>query len=102
MNEPKAINPMVSEAIDSLGGDSAVQKLAGLETSWAVAKWRKSLPAGRVLWLAEQTDWKYTPHQLGPELYPNQYDGVPPNKKRVAAAAAAERSLAHEQVSATS
>lgn len=70
-------NPLVAEAIDSLGGDSAVAKRAGLRTAWAVSKWRAKLPADRVLWLAEQTDWKYTPNQLAPHLYPNASDGLP-------------------------
>lgn len=70
------VNP-VAEALDNLGGDSAVARKAGLKTSWAVAKWRRNLPADRVLWLAEQTGWKYTPHMLAPKLYPNPTDGLP-------------------------
>ncbi|MDR5815824.1 Cro/CI family transcriptional regulator [Caballeronia sp. LZ033] len=67
----------VSEAIDLIGGDSAVARLVGIRP-WAVSKWRKALPPSRVIWLAEKTDWRKTPHQLCPALYPNPDDGVPP------------------------
>jgi hypothetical protein len=71
-------NPYVAAAIEHLLGDSAVAKLADLKTSWAVAKWRQKLPEKRVLWLAQQTGFKFTPHQLDPEMYPNPTDGLPP------------------------
>mgnify|MGYP003576103897 CR=1 FL=1 len=67
----------VAAAIDFLGGDTAVAHLAGLKTAWAVSKWRKRLPAERVLWLAQQTGWKWSPHTLAPKLYPNPTDGLP-------------------------
>ncbi|MFM0151418.1 Cro/CI family transcriptional regulator [Paraburkholderia sediminicola] len=66
----------VARAIDSLGGDSSVARLLNL-TAWAVSKWRRRLPERRVLWLAERTAWKFTPHQLSPELYPHPDDGLP-------------------------
>jgi hypothetical protein len=72
----------VADAIDSLGGDTAVAKLAGLKTSWAVAKWRVKLPAERTIWLAEQTGYKYTPHMLNPVMYPNATDGLPSSEPR--------------------
>ncbi|SRR5258708_936137 len=68
--------PAVAEAIKHLGGDSAVARLIGVKP-WAVSKWRKKLPPGRVLWLAEQTGWQWTPHQLAPTLYPHPSDGLP-------------------------
>ncbi|MGA3803723.1 Cro/CI family transcriptional regulator [Ralstonia nicotianae] len=68
----------VAEAIDLIGGDSAVARLLNL-TPWAVSKWRKNLPLNRVLWLAEQTGWRKTPHQLCPAMYPNPFDGLPPS-----------------------
>lgn len=71
-------NSRVGEAIDLLGGDSAVAKMLNVRP-WAISKWRKSLPPGRVLWLAEKTNWRFTPHQLAPSLYPNALDGIPPN-----------------------
>jgi hypothetical protein len=76
MTLPEDQNP-VAAAIDLLGGDSVVARLAGLKTSWSVSKWRKGLPADRVLWLSEQTGWQYTPHMLAGILYPNPTDGLP-------------------------
>ncbi|MBR8147049.1 transcriptional regulator [Burkholderia vietnamiensis] len=69
-------NPNVAEALDLLGGDSAVARLLNVRP-WAISKWRRSIPPGRVLWLAEQTGWRKTPHQLCPEIYPNERDGMP-------------------------
>jgi hypothetical protein len=83
MEQVQEANP-VAQAIDSLDGDTAVAKRAGLKTSWAVSKWRKNLPPDRVLWLAEQTGWKYTPHMLAPNLYPNPTDGLPKSKRKSA------------------
>jgi len=77
--ETTSVKTVAAEAIESLGGDTAVAKLAGLKTSWAVAKWRSKLPAERTLWLAEQTGFKFTPHQLNSEMYPNPTDGLPVN-----------------------
>lgn len=79
MEQNQVKNPLVGEAIDSLNGDSAVARRLGL-TAWAVAKWRLSLPEKRVLWLAAQTEFKYTPHQLDPVMYPNPTDGLPVNQ----------------------
>jgi hypothetical protein len=76
--EKSTTNLYVAAAIDYLLGDSAVAKLAGLKTTWAVAKWRQKLPERRALWLAKQTGFKFTPHQLDPEMYPNPTDGLPP------------------------
>lgn len=80
MNEIQTGNP-VADAIDFLGGDTAVAARAGLKTSWAVSKWRKKLPPDRVRWLAEQTGWKWTPHMLDPKLYPNAADAMPKSRR---------------------
>lgn len=69
-------SPAVTEAIRFLKGDSAVARMAGV-TVYAVGKWRRKLPAHRVLWLAAKTDWQFTPHQLCPQLYPNPADALP-------------------------
>ena len=67
-----------ARAIESLGGASAVARLRGV-TPWAVSKWsRAGVPAEQARWLAEQTGWRFTPHQLRPDLYPNAADGLPP------------------------
>lgn len=77
----------VAAAIAHLGGASAVAKARGLKTAWAAAKWIKNgLPAEHVLWIAEQTSWEFTPHQLAPDLYPHPEDGLPAERRASAAA----------------
>jgi hypothetical protein len=75
--ESSTTSNYVGQAIDFIGGDSAVAAKAGLKTAWAVSKWRRALPVDRALWLAEQTGWKFTPHMLSPAIYPNPSDGLP-------------------------
>jgi hypothetical protein len=72
-------NPNIAAAIEYLGGVSAVARRSDPPmTPWAVSKWKEDgLPPKRVLWLAGLTEWKFTPHMLAPELYPNDTDGVP-------------------------
>lgn len=69
-------NPFIKAAFDSLGGSSSVARLFDV-TPWAAAKWLLRLPEARVLPLAKATDYAITPHQLMPELYPNEWDGLP-------------------------
>lgn len=78
MDEVKPIPPAVREAIEWLGGPPKVAARRGLRTSWAVAKWmRDGVPGGQVLWLAEETGWRWSPHKLNPDLYPHPDDGLP-------------------------
>lgn len=76
---------IVFQAIRDAGGPSAMARELGL-TPWAVSKWvTTGLPANRVLWLAERTGWKYTPHSLAPGIYPNPTDGLPQEWRGAAA-----------------
>jgi len=44
----------------------------------AVRKWsRDGVPAGRVLYVCEVTNWAVSPNQLRPDIYPNQLDALP-------------------------
>ena len=45
----------------------------------AVRKWflANRIPADRVLAVARATDWRITPHELRPDLYPVPTDGLP-------------------------
>jgi len=67
----------VTLAIRLLGGAADVARRAGLKTAWGVSKWREALPADRVLWLSEETGWRFSPHELAPERYPHPDDGLP-------------------------
>lgn len=80
----------VSQAIAHLGGASAVARARGLKTAWGASKWaRDGLPAEHVLWLAEQTEWLFSPHELAPDLYPHPDDGLPVDRRAAAQDAAA-------------
>jgi hypothetical protein len=79
----------VADAVSHLGGPSAVARAREL-TPWAVSKWMRSgVPSEHVIWLAEQTAWRYTPHQLSPLLYPHPDDGLPQDLRRGLSAASA-------------
>lgn len=84
-----ATNPEVQAAITFLGGAAQVARLRGLKTTWAVSKWIKfGIPEDQVLWLAERTGWRWTPHQLCPAMYPHPDDGLPTIYRRAARRAA--------------
>ena len=75
----------VETAIDDAGGPSVVARHFGLKRPWAVSKWMRNLPAGRVIGLSELTNWEITPHQLAPDLYPHPNDGLPEELRNKAA-----------------
>lgn len=84
--EQQTIAP-VEEALRMLGGPAEVARRRGLKTRWAVAKWiAQGLPPEHVIWLAEQTGWKITPHRLKPDLYPHPEDGLPDSMRHESAA----------------
>lgn len=45
----------------------------GTVTNWG----RRGIPAERVLDICRLTEWRITPHQLRPDIYPNPDDGLP-------------------------
>jgi DNA-binding transcriptional regulator YdaS (Cro superfamily) len=49
---------------------------AVLVHQWAHNK--RQIPADRVLSVSRATEWRVTPHQLRPDIYPNPTDGLPP------------------------
>jgi DNA-binding transcriptional regulator YdaS (Cro superfamily) len=38
-------------------------------------------PPSRVLGVARATDWRVTPHELRPDIYPHPDDGLPPERR---------------------
>jgi DNA-binding transcriptional regulator YdaS (Cro superfamily) len=69
------------KAVELAGGSyTAVAKRFSLGTGFSVSKWRTNgVPAERVLDLCRFTEFRVTPHQLRPDLYPNPSDGLPPS-----------------------
>lgn len=73
-----SITPKVAlqKAIEFSGGHVATSVKLGLHKT-AAYKWGDECPSDRVLQVAELTDWKITPHDLRPDLYPNATDALP-------------------------
>lgn len=47
-------------------------------TQQAISLWfKEEVPAGAVLSLCSLVEWKVTPHEVRPDLYPNTNDGLP-------------------------
>lgn len=66
----------MAKAID-LVGLQPLAKAVGVSYQ-AIRKFeRDAIPAERVIPIARATDWRVTPHELRPDLYPNASDGVP-------------------------
>lgn len=66
----------LDKAINLCGGPIPLATELGLHKT-AVYKWGAQCPAERVIAVSELTGWRVTPHQLRPDLYPNQCDGLP-------------------------
>jgi DNA-binding transcriptional regulator YdaS (Cro superfamily) len=68
-------NPL-SKAINLVGLRPLATRLG--VSYQAIKKFEQtSVPAERVLAIAEATDWQITPYQIRPDLYPHPNDGLP-------------------------
>lgn len=58
----------------------AIAKALGISPQ-AVNQWfsKSAIPPRYVLPICEMTGWKIVPHEVRPELYPNETDGIPEN-----------------------
>jgi DNA-binding transcriptional regulator YdaS (Cro superfamily) len=64
-------------AIRICGGQGALaRRLTPPAKAQAVQQWRQ-VPSDRVLAVARAVDFRVTPHQLRPDLYPHPEDGLP-------------------------
>lgn len=75
---PKSATDASAALIDMLGGPSVLAKQLGV-TPWAVSKWRRRIPAERVLELESLGDFRVTRYQLRPDVY-----GTPECARRAA------------------
>lgn len=72
-------------AIASCGSSTELARRCGVSVQH-VTNWQaRGIPADRALAIAAATDWRVTPHQLRPDLYPNPTDGLPPELQEKAA-----------------
>lgn len=70
---------ITEKAIRAVGVPSAVSRLFGFNSPQSVFNWIKKdkVPAERVIQLCQLGRWEISPHQLRPDLYPNELDGLP-------------------------
>ena len=72
----------LAKAIKQVGTASNLASLLGIKPM-SVSRWKNrykgNVPADRVLQVFKITG--VTPHELRPDLYPNPYDGIPPDKQ---------------------
>lgn len=66
----KEINP-IEKAIRVLGTQQALADVFGVRKQ-AITKWRRRVPAERVLGIEEATNGEVTRHELRPDLYPTE------------------------------
>jgi len=61
----------IERAIQAVGGQKNLAKMMGVSKQ-AVTKWRKKVPAERVLKIESATNGAVTRHELRPDLYPEE------------------------------
>lgn len=74
-------------AATHVGGVAELAKRCGV-TRAAVYFWHRRLPPDRAIDVARACEWKVRPHELRPDLYPHEDDGVPAeyrNRQKAAA-----------------
>ena len=74
---------ITERAIRAVGVPSSVSRLFGFNSPQSVFNWIKNnkVPAQRVIQLCKMGGWEISPHQLRPDLYPNELDGLPNSTK---------------------
>lgn len=77
----------VKKAVELVGGPHEVALRRGFKHAENVRIWMRTgeVPAEHILWLAEQTGWHVTPHQIDPTFYPHAEDGLPEAERMRAA-----------------
>lgn len=77
----KNIKDIVAEV-----GASKVAERMGERFPQTINNWlnRGGIPDGKVLLFCKSIDYKITPHQLRPDLYPHPSDGLPDHMREVA------------------
>lgn len=76
MTSPNITEQAVKAAGPSL---SKVARQFGFKSPQSVANWiiNQQVPSERVIQLCSLGNWRFTPHQLRPDIYPNPKDGLP-------------------------
>ena len=69
----------IQATIKSAGGTLAVASNIGVSAP-TVSQWItgvRPVPEKRVIDISRATDWRVTPHELRPDIYPHPDDGLP-------------------------
>ncbi|MFS1539351.1 MAG: transcriptional regulator [Candidatus Phlomobacter fragariae] len=74
---------ITDKAVKAVGSMSMVARKFNLKSVQSVANWiiNNQVPSNRVIKLCYLGNWKVTPHELNPDIYPNQIDGIPADKQ---------------------
>lgn len=70
-------NPVI-RAVEAIGSQTKLAEAVKVRPQ-AVQQWVRAgrVPVPRVMEVARAVDFKVTPHELAPHLYPNPQDGLP-------------------------
>lgn len=70
---------VTAKAVRAVGSISEVSRRFEFQSVQSVANWiaKNRVPSERVIQLCQWGGWAVTPHQLRPDIYPNQNDGLP-------------------------
>ncbi|EJX4581062.1 transcriptional regulator [Salmonella enterica] len=71
------MNSEIKDRILKLTSQSSLARRMGRKQQ-TVSLWlNNDVPASKVLALCSSLNWRVTPHEVRPDLYPNQGDGLP-------------------------
>lgn len=82
----------LEKIVQLVGGQLALAEKLSIENKsikqahvWGwLNKTKLGVPAEQVLNLCKSVDWKVTPHQLRPDIYPHPDDGLPDHMRSAA------------------
>ncbi|MEQ6971263.1 transcriptional regulator [Pectobacterium actinidiae] len=71
------MNPEIKKKILSVANQSEIGRRLGKKPQTVNLWFKNEVPPSEVLSLCSCVDWVVTPHELRPDIYPNQRDGLP-------------------------
>lgn len=76
----------LEKAIAIVGSQTALATACGIKQAhiWNWLNRDKRVPAEYVIPICRATNYKVTPHQMRPDIYPYKTDGMPPGKIKAA------------------
>ncbi|AFH95545.1 transcriptional regulator [Providencia stuartii] len=71
------MTPLVKNKIIHLANQSEIARRLGTKPQTVNLWFKNGVPAQKVLSLCECLEWRITPHEVAPDIYPNTNDGLP-------------------------